>query len=386
MLYIFGGLLILSTIWAYSLWKGLSFNREMRNSWAQVGDQFYERFTISNKSFFSAQSVSLFDESNIPGYDSNYAWEVKQRFDKMWYMDSFCYIRGLYNVGPTKIQTNDPLGVFEINIDSSHSEEILVTPPILPLLQIDISAGELQGDGGAKASILDRTVTSGNVREYNSGDSLYSVHWLTSARRGKLFVKTFDKNPSSDWWIFLDMENSVQAGQNLNTTDEYAAILAASIADRGLKENRPVGLVSEGSNSLWLPPKTGSGQRSEIMHGLAVANRGNVPLHTLLAKSQRSMGQKSSAIIITPSFDKNWLNSLSTLRQRGVLTTVLLLDAKKFGGDGDSSTIMGQLSAWGIKTYLIGPDFFEQISFNEKNSDFSIIFPKTNWHSWQKEK
>jgi len=360
MLITFGCMLVLSAVWAYALLRGLSFNRHMRHSWAQVGDKFFEHFTISNKSRFPALAVTLFDHSTFPGYNSSVAYSVKGNFDKLWYMDSVCYTRGLYKLGPTKIRTSDPFGVFEVTITSNLEKEILVTPPIVPLLQIDIAAGEWQGDGGSKTAVLERTVTAGSVREYVPGDSIYSVHWLTSARRGNLFVRTFDKNPSTDWWIFLDMDRYVQVGEGMKTTDEYATVLAASIADRGLKENRQVGLIAEGTKTLWLSPKTGTGQRTEIMYALALVNRGDKPLSSLLADAQPYLSQKSSAIIITPSLNSDWLGALSALKQRGVVTTVLHLDPKEFGGAESSSAILSQIHAWGIQYFSIDSSIYQQ--------------------------
>lgn len=381
MLVAFGGTLLLSAIWALALLRGLSFNREMRHGWAQVGDKFYEHFTISNKSRFSALAVSLHDESNFPGYHSSVAWPVEKLFDKLWYMDSVCNTRGLYNVGPTEIRTSDPFGVFEIAIKSSVVKEILVTPPIVALPQIDILSGEWQVNGGTKTAVLERTVTAAGVREYASGDSLFSVHWLTSARRDDLYVRTFDKYPSSDWWIFLDMDRSVQAGEGYETTDEYMTVLAASIADRGLNESRAVGLVAEGSKPIWLPPKTGSAQRMEIMFALALVDRGEKPLHAMLANAQRSMGRNSSAIVVTSSVKPEWLNALVTLKQRGVVATVLFMDPAELGGQDTSAPILAKLNAWGIRNYLIKPsiynrnelqDFYSKQEPPSRQADFEI--------------
>jgi uncharacterized protein (DUF58 family) len=354
----FGGALILSAVWAFSLWRGLSFRREMRNAWAQVGDKFSEQFTISNRSRFPGLAVSLIDDSNLPGYKSSVAWPVGGLFDKFWYMDSVCYTRGLYNVGPTQIIAGDPFGVFEISIKSTQVKEILVTPPIVPLQQIDIASGAWQGNIGAKSMIFERTVTAASVREYVSGDSLYSVHWLTSARRDDLFVRTFDQNPTSDWWIFLDMEASIQVGEGLETTDEYAAVLAASVANRGLKEDRAVGLVGEGSKPVWLPPKTGMGQREEIMYALALIDRGKTPLKNLLAQAQRSLGRSSAVIVITASVEPDWLSALTTLKQRGVATTVLLIDPEEFGGSQSSAPLKAKLNSWGIYNYLLSKNLY----------------------------
>lgn len=354
----FGTAQLLSIAWAFSLRQGLTIGREMRQGWAQVGDRFSEQFIVTNRGFFPALAVSVIDHSNLPGYQSNVAWPVGGKFDRLWFMDSMCYKRGLYNVGPTEIFTGDPFGVFEITIRSDQTDEILVTPPIVPLRQIDLSSGDWQGDGGTRSKQFDRTVTAASVREYAPGDSLFSVHWLTSARRDDLFVRTYDQKPSSDWWIILDMERYVQIGKGLDSTDEYAAILAASVADRGLREDRAVGLIGEGSKTFWLPPRTGAGQRGEIMHTLAVMNRGGVPLKSLLAKAQRFMQRKSSAIIITPSINPEWLAPLSSLKQRGITTTVLFLDPEEFGSPEPGAPILNQLNTWGIHNYLIGKDIY----------------------------
>lgn len=350
----FGGALLLSTFWALSLWRGLSFHREMRQGWAQVGDKFSEQFTISNKGLFPALAVTVTDHSNFPGYKSSVAWPVGGRFDRLWFMDSFCSKRGLYNVGPTEIHTQDPFGTFEIRILAPYTKEILITPPTIPLHNIEITSGDLHGDGGTKAKMFERTVTAGSVREYASGDSLFSIHWLTTARRNDLYVRTYDQQPSSDWWIVLDMDRYVQVGQGLESTEEYATILAASLADRGIKENRAVGLLTEGRKPIWLPPKTGAGQRAEIMHALAVANLGNSTLKNLLAKGNQYIGRRSSLIIITPSIDPEWLIALTSMKQRGITPTVLLLDRLDFGGMMSNAAVLHQLDSWGIRHYQIG--------------------------------
>jgi hypothetical protein len=44
-----------------------------------------------------------------------------------------------------------------------------------------------------------------------------------------------DGAPASDWWIVLDVDSKVQAGQGWENTTELGIILAASLADRGIK-------------------------------------------------------------------------------------------------------------------------------------------------------
>ena len=95
-------------------------------------------------------------------------------------------------------------------------------------------------------------VTASGVREYVPGDSLFSVHWLTSARWDDLYVRLFDRMPTSDWWVFVDMDKNVHLGEGAEATEEYSIILAASIADRGLRNGHAVGLVAYGRRNNFV--------------------------------------------------------------------------------------------------------------------------------------
>jgi len=360
LIYGFGCAFAISSIWAYSLFRGLNFRREMRLSWAKVGDVFHERFFIENSSRFPALWVSLIDYSNLPGHQVNAVWHVNRNADKSWIKGSACYTRGNFSVGPTDIEASDPFGVFKIKIHYPEKKEMLVIPPVIQLSSIGITSGDLSGEGRKKKQSILRTTTSTSVREYIPGDNLHTIHWLTSARRGDVHVRTFDKTPSSDWWIFLDMDENVQIGFDSNATDEYAIILAASIANRGLQIGRSVGLVAEGTKSIWIPPKAGTGMRWDILNNLATINRGITPLSKLIANHQKKIGRNTSAIIITSSVDENWLFSISKLKKKGISVTVLLLEPKEFGGKSDAKKIISTLASWGVKYYQISPDIYSR--------------------------
>ena len=107
---------------------------------------------------------------------------------------------------------------------------MLVVPPVIPLPSIEIATDDRIGEGGMKVATPRRTVTASGVREYVPGDSLYSIHWMTSARLDNLYVRMFDRMPTSDWWVFVDMDEKVRVGEEAEATEEYGIIMAASIA------------------------------------------------------------------------------------------------------------------------------------------------------------
>jgi uncharacterized protein (DUF58 family) len=191
------------------------------------------------------------------------------------------------------------------------------------------------------------------VREYLPGDSLRWIHWRTSARYDSLFVRLFDGTPAGDWWIFLDMDRSVQVGEGQDATEEHGVILAASLADQGLRLGQAVGLVAHGEQLVWLAPRVGEGQRWEILHSLALVSLGSCPLSELLARTRPALGQYGSLVIITPAVDNAWIEALVPLLRRGAIPTVLLLDPVSFGGAGDVREMAALLSDLGVAHYIV---------------------------------
>lgn len=83
-------------------------------------------------------------------------------------------------------------------------------------------------------------------------------------------------------------------------------------------------------------------------------------MFTMLAETQRFLGRSTSAIIITPSVNLEWLRAIMSLMQRDIRVTVLLLDPSAFGGEGSPLPVLGKLSAWGINHYRISPEIYKR--------------------------
>ena len=146
---------------------------------------------------------------------------------------------------PTTLRTGDPFGIYTVTIENPGATNMMVMPPIVPLPRIEIAPGGRAGEGNRRVESFDRAVSVKSVRDYVPGDSLNVIHWRATAHRDSLFVRLFDSTPASDWWILLDLNQRAQIGQGQNSTIEHGIILAASLADRGLRAGRAVGLVAD---------------------------------------------------------------------------------------------------------------------------------------------
>jgi uncharacterized protein (DUF58 family) len=349
----FGGAWLLGFIWARTLARNLKITREMRFGWAQVGDKLEERFTLVNTSSLPATWVEIEDQSTLPGYTASLATGVEGNGSNQWITSGICKRRGLYWLGKTRAITSDPLGIYSVTIEDPDKTNLMVMPPVVPLPQVDIMPGGFLGEGKPRPNAPEHTVGASTVREYIAGDSLRTVHWKTTARKDKLFVRLFDGAPAGDWWVLVDLQKEVQVGVEDDSTEENAIILAASLADKGLRARQAVGLIASGDHLVWLPPQAGETHRWDILRALAVVNAGDISLPELLERIRPNISRRSSLMVITPNVGADWLPTLVKLTWKGISPTVILLDPQSFGGNQSARAMAATLGSMGISRHII---------------------------------
>lgn len=350
-----------SYFWARTQRNKINLIREMRFGWSQVGDQLQERFNLDNKGWAPAPWIYVEDHSDLPGYSGSRVTRIDGQAHRQWFERGICERRGLFTIGPTTVYTGDPLGIFEVKIEYPATTNMMVMPPIVSLPEIQIAPGGKIGEGVNTKRSWDHTVTVSGVREYSPGDSLRYIHWPTTARRGELFVRTFDSTPTSDQWIFLDMNQEVHAGEGENASEEHGVILAASLMNRSLEKGLAVGFGANGGELSWFQPHFDETQKWTILRALALLEMGDQPLARLLDVARQSLRFRSSIIVITADLGGSWIQPVLLMRKKGIIPTIILLNAPEFGGDGDPEHILGKLISLGIDHHLIGPDFLNNL-------------------------
>jgi uncharacterized protein (DUF58 family) len=318
-----------------------------------------ERFTITNDSFFPATWVEIDDFSTLPDYHASFVTSVGANSRNEQTTRGICSRRGLYILGGSWLQSGDPLGIYTVTIDYPISQTLLVLPPVVPLPSIDVTPGGFMGDGRPRSHSPELSVGAAGVREYQPGDAVRMIHWPTSARHNKTFVRLLDGTPAADWWILLDLDAKSQVGQAPDSTEELAIVLAASLADHGLRSRKAVGLTINGQQACWLPPRAHENQRWNMFRALALARPGGLSLQHYLERSGKSFGKQSSLVIITANSSAAWLEGLAPLQWRGTVPTVMLLDPLDFGGAGNASGLSTQLEHMGIHCHIIPHDLLD---------------------------
>jgi uncharacterized protein (DUF58 family) len=340
--------------WAKANIRGLDVSVERPNDRLQEGQEFSERITVKNTSWFAKLWLEVDDPSNMPGHDIKRIIALGPRESRTWRTSTICRRRGLFSIGPVTINTGDPFGFFRYTRTFGRPSSVLVYPQATELPNFYVPPANLPGEGRFRRRTHYVTPNASGVRPYESGDSFNRIHWPTTARTNELMVKLFELDPASDIWILLDLDKTVHAGQEDESTEEYAVRVTASIARFFLVANRSVGLICYGKRLFIEEAQRGAQQYTRILEALALATaEGDVPVGTLITEEAKRFGRHTTLVVITPSTREDWIGTLQFVSERGVKVAAILLEASTFGAKDNSLMVFGALAASDIYTYLV---------------------------------
>ncbi len=319
-----------------------------------VGDVITEKITIYNHGRTPKAWVEVEDQTSLPGVSIRHVTPLGMMvpFSKI-SAEAVLTKRGDYTLGPLVVRVADPFTFFPREIEFVGAEQVLVYPRLIPLPDFAAPNPHLVGEHSRRqrANVVSTDVAS--VREYADGDSISRIHWLTTARTGKLMVKQFDQGSSSHLWVVFDQHKDAQAGSGEESTDEYGATLAASVIDKYSRAFLPVGYLAHGSESLVAPPEQSAAHREVVMRHVAASRPvGETPLIDALSQIDREFSQSTSLVVITASGDGEWIDALASLQRRGTKVCVIVLDTRSFDGN-DNSIVVDRLVSFGLRTFRV---------------------------------
>jgi len=352
--YVLVTLFVLSWLWArYSLRK-LIFHRNIISGRVQVGETFEERLMLDNTSVMPKLWVQIADGSTLPNHRAGYVASMGGRKRAMWKARTVCRQRGRFQLGPVTATSGDPFGLFRRRLFLSPAHELLVLPRVVPITSFALFTGGLPGRGRSSRRALQTTTNATTIRDYMAGDALSRIHWRSSAHNNKLMVKEFDLDPAVDAWVFLDLHDSVQAGEKEQSTEEYGVTLAATIATYLLRHDLSVGMIVNGQQREFLSLDRGDRQVERVLELLAVVTAGSGPeLKEALALDAFHFGRNTVAIIITPSNSRDWHEGLRHLQRRGVQVAVVGLNAASFDNSPQDEDTLALLEGAGVPVVRI---------------------------------
>lgn len=357
-------LLVFSCIWTLVSLRGLMVDRAIRMNRFQAGSVFEERFEVINHLPLVRIWLEIQDEGSLNYHAGSrvLSWiGPKQR--RSFIARTRLFNRGSYILGPTRVISGDPFGLFETSRVLPGQKTILVLPYFKKLNSFAEPAGLLSGGRAQRRKTLEVTPYAAGVREYAPGDPLSRIHWRSTARKGRLMVKEFEQDQFSNVWIFLDGEKNIHFRDRLEQkpsqedyfwlgrssrrlelpkdTFEYAVSAAASVAEYYLRAGKSVGLASAGRSNLVINPDRGERHLAKILSDLAfVEAMGDLPLAGLLKGQLPNVPKGSIVIVISPAQRQQLFLALAEIYKRNLTPVMISINAASFGAPGRSAPDM----------------------------------------------
>lgn len=341
------GILLVLGAWLYARYglRGVRAGYHVTNPRAHVGEVLQAVYRVDNGARWAKPWLEVWNDATLPTPMPGRAIGVQRGASRQWLAKVALRQRGSFRLGPLRVRTGDPFGLFSSEMVVGQPTGVVVFPRVFELPHWGLPPSPVDGSSPSRRRFEAATPLASTIRPYVHGDAINRVHWLSSARHGELQVKEFDLEQAADLWLLLDLNRTAHAGIGEHASVETAVSAAASIALRTLADNRAVGLTASARRLQQLTPDRGPRVEQKILHLLAnVQADGTQPLAEVILAILPQLRRGMTLCIVTGSTEREWVRSLAGLRRRGVGVVVVLLDRFSFlpGATVDEEPIRGE--------------------------------------------
>jgi uncharacterized protein (DUF58 family) len=156
----------------------------------------------------------------LPGAESTYHYELPTT------------TRGLMSVGPLTLHRVDPFGLARNKVSAGETKTLWVHPRVYPALARIGGHPRHHHEGSATDETLHGSLDLKEVREYQPGDEVRSIHWKATARTGQLMVRDYADPDQPRLTVLLDTRREPLSEATFEEATEVAAsiLFAASTA------------------------------------------------------------------------------------------------------------------------------------------------------------
>ncbi|NBH70383.1 DUF58 domain-containing protein [Bifidobacterium pseudolongum] len=144
--------------------------------------------------------------------------------------------RAVLPIGPLMIRKGDPFGLMRHERRLAERVTVYIHPTVVALGMLHAGIPR-DLEGNPTGDIVDDDLDFYGLREYEPGDDVRNVHWLSSAKTGTLMIRQFEATRRTDTSLSLGVnpDDYVDAGEF-----ELAVSAHASIGVQALREDRPL--------------------------------------------------------------------------------------------------------------------------------------------------
>ncbi len=237
-----------------------------------------------------------------------------------------CRRRGLFQFGPSSLESGDLLGWTSRRVHFPESDWLLIYPKVFELdLPLPASRRIVGMQSVDRIILTDPSRTIG-VRSYQPGDPLKHVEWRATARAQELLVRVFEPTTDLALAIFLNFRVPAITWVSEGMQElEFCISLAASLARWGLEHKYPVGMFGDGAcgegGALRVPVSEDPNQLHRILESLALASpHADSRIGEVLLRESAGLPLEASVVVITAGFDQRLLAAIDSVRRKRPVT------------------------------------------------------------------
>jgi uncharacterized protein (DUF58 family) len=344
-------------VWAVTLAQNVAGQRSLRYAAMQVGEELEEAIRLSNAAPLPVLWAEVVDQSDLPGYTVSSVRAVDAGTILQWRAHALCTQRGQFTLGRWELRMGDPFGLFLVQQRYQEPQTLIVYPPLAALPRYLLPHTPTLGEHRLLRQPLPaETVNAITTRPHVPGDPLRRMHWPTTARRGSPFTKVFEPEATHRIWLITDFDPAAHLGLAEDSTEELLVLLAASLAAQLLQQRLAVGLLAaDRAEAVIVPPRPGVAHLWEHLRALAPLHPAadTPPLSQLLLRAQGLVSARDLLIILTPSLEHAWSQSLARVAHRGIRAEAILIDPASFGGAAAAQAYLPALAGLGVVAHVV---------------------------------
>ena len=344
---------LVALLWSWWSARAISLTRRSPAGGQTAGELFHERFTVSNRSALPISPVAVRDRSRIAGYDSSRTLAVGPGQELSWETAGRLR-RGRHQLGPTEVRLADPFGIFPRRLTFPALATVLVYPALHPVPDLGTSWSATGIEAGRGRGPRDLPPSASGIREHDPADGMSRIHWVSTARKGRLMSRTFETEEAADLLVVLDLRHRSSVGEGPESSLESAVSAAASIVHAALRHGQAVSLLATDRRLSRVPAGRGQAHERRLMECLALAVAdGQIPLGEVLQAQLPSWRSPGQLVVVTSDHRGSWVDAVANCTAPGNRAVGVFVDAGSYQAQAAPTPVPTQwrlvLDLWVIR-------------------------------------
>lgn len=171
-----------------------------------------------------------------------------------------------------------------------------------------------------------------DVRPYQYGDDIRSIHWNVTAKGHGTFVKTFKEEKEQTIFFIVDVSASQDIGTPGRTKSEIGKEICGVLAISGAKEQSHIGLIAySDTREIYLKPSKGMAQAYQMISELTRLKPKSLKtnLGNCIRFALNTIKRRSVVVMISDFIDEDYFTSFKSLARKHDLVAIQIHDNRE---------------------------------------------------------